>query len=318
MQKDQIQRFPITFYAIVMGFGGLTISLQKAEELLHIPQVVGLAIGLITTIIFLAITFLYLYKLFFFYNEVKKEFEHPIKISFFATFSISLLLLSIIYLPIHIKLSQYLWVIGVLIHFVLFLAIMTTWMHHEKYKIIHMNPSWFIPAVGNILIPLAGTVHANREISWCFFSIGMMLWLILMVIFVYRLFFHEALPDKLLPTLFILIAPPSVAVLAYFKLTETFNEFVKILYYFALFITILLFTQIKYFSTIKFYLSWWAYTFPIAAITVASALMFKLSKLIMFKYAFIGLLSILILLIVLLIVLTINEIIHRRICTEEN
>lgn len=38
----------------------------------------------------------------------------------------------------------------------------------------------------------------------------------------------------------------------------------------GLFLTLLLFTQIGRFARLQFALSWWAYSFPLAAITIAS------------------------------------------------
>ena len=75
---------------------------------------------------------------------------------------------------------------------------------------------------------------------------------------VHRIIFHHPLPEKLIPTLAILIAPPATAFTAYVKLTHNVDSFAKILYYFALFLTTFLLAEYKMFSKIKFYLSWWA------------------------------------------------------------
>jgi len=94
-----------------------------------------------------------------------------------------------------------------------------------------------------------------------------------MILF-YRLLFHNPLPERLLPTLFILIAPPAVGFIAYVKLTGTVDPVARILYYFALFVFVLMIPQLKMLSRIKYYLSWWAYTFPMAALTIATILMY--------------------------------------------
>jgi tellurite resistance protein len=118
-----------------------------------------------------------------------------------------------------------------------------------------MNPAWFIPAVGNILVPIVGIIHAPAEISWFFYSIGFFFWIILLIIFFNRIIFHSPLPEKLLPTLFILIAPPAVGFVSLVKLTGEVGDFSKILYYFGLFLTLLLMFQFNIFKKIKFYLS---------------------------------------------------------------
>lgn len=235
-------------------------------------------------IIFVTISILYVIKLIQFRDDVKKEFNHPIKLSFFPTFSISLLLLSIAFLSVNMPISKYLWIFGAIIHFIFTIKIISIWIQHTKFEIKHMNPAWFIPAVGNILVPVAGVSHFSPEISWFFFSVGLFFWIALLIIFFNRIIFHNPLPDKLLPTFFILIAPPAIGFISLVKLMGEVNEFSKILYYFGLFIVFLLFTQVNLFRKIKFYLSWWAYSFPIAAITIASILMFHETNIEFFKY----------------------------------
>lgn len=80
----------------------------------------------------------------------------------------------------------------------------------KNYEIIHSNPAWFLPVVGNIIVPIFGVDVAHKEISWLFFSVGLSFWLLLFTIIVYRIIFHHQLAEKFIPTLFILIAPPAI------------------------------------------------------------------------------------------------------------
>ena len=146
---------------------------------------------------------------------------------------------------------------------------------------------------------------------------GLIFWIILLIIFFNRIIFHSPLPEKLLPTLFILIAPPAVGFISFVKLTGGISAFSKILYYFGLFLVFLLFAQIKIFKKIKFYLSWWAYSFPIAAITIASILMFHETDISSFKYISLAFFGILNLIIILLIIKTSIAILKKEICIEE-
>lgn len=317
-KKCRIKNFPVSFFSMIMGMAGFTIAFQKAEQILKIPINLSWYILILTLTLFGVLSIVYLMKLIGFRDEVKKEFNHPVKLSFFPTFSISFLLLSIALLSTNIVASKCFWMTGTIIHFIFTIKIISIWIQRTNFDIKHMNPAWFIPAVGNILVPIAGVSHFSAEISWFFYSIGLLFWGILLVIFINRIIFHNPLPDKLLPTLFILIAPPATGFIAFIKLTGEVSEFAKILYYFALFLTILMFAQFRMFSRIKYYLSWWAYSFPIAAMTIASIVMFHEMNLVMFKYISLVFFGILNIIVALLLVKTIVSISRKEICVEED
>jgi tellurite resistance protein len=171
--------------------------------------------------------------------------------------------------------------------------------------------------VGNILVPIVGVEHGQTEISWFFFSVGFVFWLVLQTIIFNRVIFHHPLPEKMIPTLFILIAPPAVGFIAYVKLTGGVDNFARLLYYFALFIVLLLIALYRQFCSIQFYLSWWAYSFPVAAITIASTLMFHKTQYSLFQWLSWGLLALLVGIIFMLALKTLREVVNGRICVEE-
>ncbi len=263
--------FPVAFFASVMGLTGLTLSWQKAAHSLGLEPLVSRVLLVFTACVLLSLTCVYLFKALRYRDQVLAEFNHPIQISFFPAFSISLLLLSVATLEVSLALSHYLWICGAGLHLLLTLNVMTQWIHHDRFKVQHSTPAWFIPIVGNIIAPIAGVQHGYLEASWFFFSIGLLYWLLLKTLIFNRILFHDPLPEKLLPTLFIMIAPPAIGFISYLQLNNgVVDNFARILYYAALFITLLLFTQLPRFSRIQFYLSWWAYSFPLAAFSIAT------------------------------------------------
>lgn len=272
-QLSKLEHFPIAFFAMVMGLTGLTLAWEKAAVILGLPTIIGESLLYLSATAFLLVTLTYLLKAIRHRSAVLKEFNHPIKISFFPAFSISLILMSIATLGVSKTLSEYLWVLGVSLHLIFTLYVLGQWLHHPKFKIAHSTPAWFIPVVGNILVPIAGVQHGYNEISWFFFSIGLIYWIILKTLILNRMFFHDPLPEKLLPTLFILIAPPAVGFISYTQLTGGVDSFSRILFYSAMFLVLFLLSQLPRFSRIQFFMSWWAYSFPLAASTVASFVM---------------------------------------------
>ncbi len=271
----RLQHFPVSWFAMIMGLGGLTIAWLRAEEILSLSVAISPWLRLLSTGLFALLAVLYTVKVVKYRAETAAEWAHPVKMNFVPTVSIALILLSIAWLPLSAPYSKLLWLAGTALHLVLTLHVITQWMHHSKFEITHLNPAWFIPVVGNILVPIAGMEHAPAEISWFFFSIGLTFWPVLLTIIFNRVIFHGSLPERLMPTLFILIAPPAVGFLSYVKLTGEVDAFARILYYAALFFTILLIAQLRWFTRLQFFLSWWAYSFPLAAIAIATLSMFK-------------------------------------------
>lgn len=316
--SDRLAYFPIGLFGAIMGFSGLTLGFTHVHEIFGTSAYIHQALTAVTTFFFILISLFYGLKIVKHPQFVRQEFDHPVALHFFPTFSISLVLLSLLYQTLLPELASVLWHLGALIQFGLLLYIMNSWIHHEKWQVTHMNPAWFIPVVGNILIPLGAPAFSSIEIGWFFFSIGLIFWLMLNSIVMYRLFFHAPLAQILQPTLFILIAPPAIGFASYLALTDlqVLDNFARVLYYFALFLTFLLFTQVHRFARIPFAPSWWAYTFPIAAITVASFTMYHFLQINLFMYIALFLLTILSLVILLLTFKTLHAIKNRQLIVK--
>lgn len=316
-QQSRLRYFPVAFFAMIMGLVGLAMVWERTESIFHIAAPVGQAVLVLAGVLFVAITLLYAAKLLKYPDEVVKEFRHPSRLSFFPTFSISLLLFSVALLDGYPAVSFYFWLAGAAVHLILTLTVLSIWMHHPGFEIQQMSPAWFIPVVGNILVPVAGVSHAPLDVSWFFFSIGLVFWLVLMTIIFYRVIFHHPLPERLLPTLFILLAPPAVGFISYHRLTGSLDGFARVLYFTALFLGILLLMQWRRFYRLKFFLSWWAYSFPVAALTLATLRMYSLTGAVGYRYAAYLLVVIVTAIISMLLVRTATAVQRREICVDE-
>ncbi len=306
--REKLRYFHISFFATVMGMAGLALSWRRAHEVLAMPALIGQALTVLSVLVFLAVSTLYAIKLARYRTEVLEEWHHPIKLSFFPAFSISLLLVAMLTLELFPGVSRVLWISGATVHLVLTVYVLTQWMHQTHFTIQHSTPAWFIPVVGNILVPIAGVQHGFIEASWFYFSIGLVYWLVLQVLVFNRVIFHDPMPAKLLPTLFILVAPPAVGFLSYIQLAGVLDGFARILYFNAAFLVLLLLTQFRRFLSARFYLSWWAYSFPLAAFSIASQVYFQLTANLFFLWVAYGSLLLATVVIGLLALRTVREI----------
>lgn len=146
---------------------------------------------------------------------------------------------------------------------------------------------------------------------------GFFWWLILTVIVVNRIIFHHPIPQKLLPTLFILFAPPIIGFIALTKLLGELHVFGNMLYYFGLFLFILIAFQWKLFYKLNFNLPWWAYSFPLDALAIGTFLMFEETKSSFFYGLSWILFLILNMMILLLVIKTTLAIRNKTICIFE-
>lgn len=312
--EGRLAHFPISFFAVVMGLSGFAISWHAIGW--PLTETICWIWNALASGVFIVVSALYLTKILRYPAHVIAELHHPVKLNFFPAFSISLLLLSILWKSVP-ALSLGLWTAGAVVQIVLTLYVMRSWIHKPHYTMDHVNPSWFIPVVGNIIAPITGSHLGFMEISWFFFSIGLLFWLVLFTVVLYRLFFHEPLTPKLTPMLFILLAPPSIGFVAYTSMVGELDIFARVLYYSAVFIALVLLTSASTFIRLPFFLSSWAYSFPFAALTIATIKMGHLHGHTIFVLLGSGLIVLLTALIALLLGLTLRAMARGQICVPE-
>lgn len=316
-EHNRLEHFPINIFPIVMGMTGWTLAWHKAQHVLELDWPIGHVLTIVSIAVFVILATLYMVKMARHPDAVAIELKHPIKLSFFPAISISLILLGTAMAGIEPHSAKVFWWSGVVLQLFLLLFVINSWVNHEHFETVHMNPSWFIPAVGNVLVPIAGVQFGYVEISWFFFAVGMVFWIMLLTIVFNRILFHNPLPPKLLPTLAILIAPPAVGFVGYAKLAGGLNDFGRILFGAALFFTFFVASQLPRFLKLPFSLAWWAYSFPLAGITIASWVMFEETKVIGYMYMAEALLAALTAIMFLLMFKTVKAVMNKQICVPE-
>jgi tellurite resistance protein len=269
--EPRLAHFHVTFFATVMGLAGLTLALHRAEGAMGTGHVASGAALAVTVLAFAAIALVYALKARAHPQAVAAEWHHPVKLAFFPAISISLLLIGTAARPVAPEAARLVWLLGVAAQGALTLAVISGWIGRRPFQPMHVSPAWFIPAVGNVVVPVAGVSFGFVELSWLFFSTGLIFWLVLLTLVMNRLIFHDPLPARLLPTLVILIAPPAVSFLAWLQLNGgVLDPFARLLYYAALGFAAIVAVQAAGFAKLPFALSWWALSFPVAALTLAS------------------------------------------------
>lgn len=300
-----------------MGLSGLALATHAGEQALGATSAATSRLVLIAAIAaFALITAFYAAKALRYPEALLEEWRHPVKMAFFPAISISLLLVATGLMATAPAVARWLWLLGVLGQGALTLAVVSGWIGHRSFQPMHVSPAWFIPAVGNVVVPLAGVPLGYVELSWLFFSTGLVFWIVLLTLVINRLIFHDPLPGRLLPTLVILIAPPAVSFLAWLQLVGL-DPFARLLlnaaYAFALIVAV----QAPGFAKLPFALSWWALSFPLAALTIASLRYAALSGSGWHQVIGLGLLMVLWIIVAGLVLRTLAAIIRGEICMPE-
>lgn len=314
--SNRLQFFPVMMFATIMGLGGLTLVLESLNAVFSFPKIFASIFLVLSSIVFISVAFVYIIKIIKYKEEIKKELNHPIRVNFFAASSISMLILSISYREYYIQVSEILFFIGALLHIFFTFYTIRFWINKD-FEIIHSNPAWFIPIVGNLIVPIAGLGFVDNEILIFYFSIGIFFWIVLFSIIFNRIIFHNPFAPKFIPTMFILIAPPAIGFVSYIKLTASLDFFAQILFSLGIFFGILLAFMYKKFLNIKFFISWWAFTFPIAAITLSSILMYELTHKVFYEYLSYLLSFITAIIVISVAFATLKYILRKEICIME-
>lgn len=265
-----IAHLPVSLFASVMGVGGLAVAWRRAAYVFSVSSGIGKALAWVAFGVFAIVAIAYAVKLVRAPRAVVAEWSHPVKMAFVPTITIALLVLAAALMPEHPHVAEWLWWTGAVGQGILTVAIVRAWIGSPKMRTEHIHPGWFIPAVGNIVVPLAGVAFAPAEITWFFFSVGIVYWIVLLPLVLGRLIAAEPLPSRLLPTLAVLISPPAVGAIAWVKVGGHWGDPVSnILLSVAVFQAILLLSQIPELAKAPMGPANWAYAFPLAALTAA-------------------------------------------------
>lgn len=262
----RLAHFPISFFAVSMGVFGLSLALRAAG----FPGPSS-AIGVVGFALLGVLLATFLAKALRHREALKAEWAHPIKLAFFPAASVSLLLAATFLHPTLPQIANAIWLVGALSQALLTLIVINAWIGARAFGPGQLSPAWFIPAVGNLAAPLGGIPLGYIELSWYFFAVGALFWLVLLTLVFNRLTFHDPLPGKLQPTIVILVAPPALAFIGWVGLHENqVDATARILINLGYFFTALVALQGRALVKLPFALSFWALSFPLAAIAVAS------------------------------------------------
>ena len=259
---------PTAVFASVMGFASVGLAWRFAADSLAVPAIIGEAILVNASLLFVVLAVLYSRKLIYASHLVRSEYHDASSSSYFGTIVIAISLLAYAAIPYSRVLGTVLWAISAISGAVLLLALLGNWIVDEV-KTVQITPLWFTPIVGNATTAYAASALGYREIGIASFAFASLCWLTIQPLVFYRLHFAEPLPARAAPSLAILVSSPAVLATAWYQLTGGGGIVFDILVFKALFLAALVVRLRKMARGMGFAVSAWSYSFPAGALAGA-------------------------------------------------
>ena len=322
--SDYLRRLPVSLFGVCLGTAGQVpvwnkLASSSVMQQFNIPHVVGQVLWVLSVLLLIFISLLYIGKIVLHPRSVRTEFHCYYQSNFFTLPFLCLVILSIGLPPQWFAsepspLLLLLLVPLMSIHVYLY----GEWMYGVNRSLRLANPAFQLAIVGNYFGALLSSITGQDELGICLFAIGS-LYLLLTLASLHsgdmrikrdctgavvqnehrrRLVkldqdlhpvLHStvgrvqhnpwspaseiwALPPGLQPTLFLCVAPPSVAAIAWSKINKGHcDALCKSLVGIAIFFLSTMLVHLhRFFRRTPFSLAVWAFTFPSAALGRAS------------------------------------------------
>lgn len=272
-RKPRFDYLPVSLFGSVMGLSGLSVGWRLASARYGLPVLIGDAIGWSALAAFVALALAYGVKAVTARQAVLAEFRHPIAGNLFGTVLISLLLLPFVLRSFSPVLAAAVWVLGAAGMVLFAFLVVSRWMG-SRHQLAHATPAWIVPVVGLLDVPLAAPVLGlphTQTLMMFSLSVGLFFAIPLFTLVFARLVFEEPLAAAQRPTLMILVAPFAVGFSSYVATFGRIDGFAEALFLIALFVFAVLVGRLRDLPLCcPFRVSWWAVSFPVAAMAVAA------------------------------------------------
>jgi len=263
----------IGMYGAVMGLAGLGLSARAAAPVLpgyvRAPAYVTepwVALGALALLILLP---LYVAKLVRYPAAVRDDFVNPLTLGFCGGLPVGMTLVAGGLAPYWFSGANVLWWAGAALLLGFQVWALYRWLL-GGIALEQVNAGWLIVIVGGIVVPGPGIALGHVEASHFLFGVSAASAPLLMALLLYRAVVGQPLPERLRPSWFILLVPPSLIYANGLALYPG-SDFLELLYPFSLVLAAALLIVSRDFLRWPYGPTWWAFTFPLDALAYAAA-----------------------------------------------
>jgi tellurite resistance protein len=268
-----LRQVPLGMYGAVMGLVGLGLSARAAATVLpgyvRAPAYVTepwVALGVLA---FVVLVPLYIAKLVRHPDAVREEFTNPLQVGFCGALPVGMFLVGGGLAPYWPAAGSAVWIAGAVLLVAFQVWLLYCWLA-GGIALEQVNAGWLIVMVGGIVAPGPGIALGHVEASRFVFGISAASAPLLCAVLLFRAMVGAPLPERLRPSWFILLVPPS---LIYANGVALFPLFVPLenLYFLGLVLCAALLVYARRLWRWPFSPAWWAFTFPLDALAYAAA-----------------------------------------------
>jgi tellurite resistance protein len=269
----KVRDVPIGMFGAVMGLTGLGLTARATATVLpgyvRAPAYVTepwVALGVLA---FLLLLPLYAAKLVRHPAAVREEFTNPAQLGFCGALPVGMFLVGGGVAPYVFSIGNFIWWAGFGLLLAFQIWALARWLA-GGIDPAHINAGWLIVLVGGIVAPGPGIALGHADASRFIFGVSAAAAPILMALLFYRAIIGAPLPERLRPSWFILLVPPSL-IYANGMALYPGSELLEALYFFGLVLAAALLVVSRNFQRWPFGPAWWAFTFPLDALAYAAA-----------------------------------------------
>lgn len=265
--RSRLADIPTPLASLALGIASLGLGLENALPLHRLGQSVGSGVAVL---LLLCISCKFVLRPGLLWQELK----HPVLGSILPTFAMSLMLVSNTLGLWNESAGQILWICAVVLH----LALMVCFLYFRLRSLAleHMVPSWFVPFVGIIVAAVTVPEGAFSSLAYSLLVFGMVNYAVMLPVMIYRLIFSTEVADAAKPTIAIMAAPASLALVGYLNLVQEPSMLLcSVLLGIAVLMTGVIYLAFFKLLRLPFTPAFAAYTFPMA---VGATALYKVSE----------------------------------------
>jgi len=266
------------WFALVMGYSGWSLAWHRAGPFFgEAADVVSAVVGVLAALVLAVLLVASVLRAWRYPEALMEDLKHPVRHAFVAAVPVGTMLVATVGVVLMgpSPLLEALWWVGSVGQLVATWWVLGRWLAPVAAPAPGTPPAllWpsvtpvlFIPVVGNVVAPLAGVGLGHEVWSVMQMAIGVFFWPVVMALLVARRVGHSPLPDRILPSWFISLAPPSVIGLSLVQF-EAPLLWVQAIWGVAAFVLMWLLPLFKRVVAQPFSVPFWALSFPLAAFT---------------------------------------------------